>query len=259
MSNQYPMDYVGGEWRYLARVKPAGENLASHCGLKSLAESPIPLIPESEWVGLVKKKEAEQSWVKDTIDFGPLDQNGTNYCWVNAVTGAAMCTRRRMGLPHVDLSPASVGGPIKGYRNVGGWGGEAFKYASENGFVPCDKWGANAIRSSLDTEETRALRPHFQIREGFMCETWAQVVSAILQDYDLFVGYAWWSHEVQISRLYFDGSESADNICPEIWNSWGPGYGTKNKYGIGGFAGQGQKGKRFDDAGIIYQMSAFDS
>src|SRR6185437_14121950 len=60
----------------------------------------------------IKDQEKQKRRISD-IQFWPaLDQNGTPQCWSNGVAGAAATCRVIMGLPYVQLSPASVACPI---------------------------------------------------------------------------------------------------------------------------------------------------
>ena len=238
--------WAGGEWRYLTREKPAGATLGL-CGASPYSHEAVPIIPRSEWSAICKRKDAEQSWPKDFMDFHPLDQDGTNYCWCNAVVNAARCTRRRMGLPYADLSPASVAAPIKGGANQGGWGGEALEYMIKNGVSTTDLWPANSRDTSKLTDAVKESYRHFQVKESYECKSFDEVASAVMAGYAVFVGYSWWSHEVLITRIY----ETGGAFSVEIANSWGD-WGTKNKWGIFGFQELSvSKGTNFDDAGFI--------
>ena len=93
----------------------------------------------------------------------PLNQGQTPLCWCNGATDAVQVSRVLSGSEHVPLSPASVAGPVKNYKYVGGWGIQAVKYGSEHGWVPQSMWPANELNKKYDTDETRAVRAKYQV------------------------------------------------------------------------------------------------
>lgn len=205
-------DYARQPLGYCARAPHSGDEI---------------LIPESEW-----RDRSAQQWKDEStlwhllLDRVPvLDQGSTNYCWINAPTYCTMAQRCVMGLPYVKLSPASVGGPIKGYRNVGGWGTEGLEYIAEHGLVPDAMWPANAISRSYDTEETRAIRSQFRVTEwdDITPNSWRHLISYVLQNKPVAVGYDWWSHEVSAIAAVWESGDWSLIIA----NSWGTGYGDR--------------------------------
>ena len=69
----------------------------------------------------------------------------------------------------VPLSPASVGGPLTHYRNVGGWPAKALEYVSAQGIAPVSLWGANSIDSRHDTPQVQAERLKYRVSEWWDC------------------------------------------------------------------------------------------
>ena len=183
----------------------------------------FPLIPRNEWQARIEEMEKTRSRLSDLIlQAGNPNKNqgNTNYCWVNAVVRAMEIVRLMNGLPYVALSPASVGGPIKNYRNQGGWGGEALDYIIEHGVANCDTWPANAIDRQYDNEASRANRLLHTFKE------WTDVAS---RDFDqkmtlLFnripvpCGYNHMGHEMcSVDPVYLGG----DDFGARDENSWG--------------------------------------
>src|SRR6185312_6034795 len=103
--------HAGGEDRLLSRLpEPPGHDRREYS--RPFSESGIKIIPRSEWSDRIKDQEKQKRRISD-IQFWPaLDQNGTPQCWSNGVAGAAATCRVIMGLPYVQLSPASVACPI---------------------------------------------------------------------------------------------------------------------------------------------------
>lgn len=163
-------------------------------------------IPRDNWEELVEEQERTKTRLSDLILGVGLpckDQNGTNYCWINAPTHVAEinCVQQNQRMPNgslVILSPASVGAKIKNFRNQGGWGQEGLDYAVQHGFVPVGKWPANAIDRRYDTAEAWAEAAKFKPTNWFdlKARSFAQKASAHLRRMATADGYNWWSHEV---------------------------------------------------------------
>lgn len=190
------------------------------------------LIPRSEWQARIQEMEETKSRLSDMALAAGLpckDQNGTNYCWINAPTYCVETVRLTMNQPMVILSPASAGGPIKGYRNVGGWGKEGLEWIVTHGLVPVDKWPANAISSSYNTEENKRLGLNYRVTEWWELQprNLDELMSCLFRSIPVAVGYSWWGHEVTASDpAWIDGA-----IALRIRNSWSMGWGSQG-YGI---------------------------
>lgn len=205
-------------------------SLRTAAGYAGVAE-PFPsslLVPRSEWQARIQEMKDTKSRLSDLILNANLpckDQNGTNYCWINAPTHCVEIVRLVQNQPMVLLSPASAGGPIKGWSNVGGWGKEGVEFIQQYGLVPVDKWPANAISRSYNTEENRKLAMNYRITEWWELQpgNLDELMSCLFHRIPVAVGYSWWSHEViAIEPEWMDGE-----ICLRFRNSWGMNYGEK--------------------------------
>lgn len=151
----------------------------------------------------------------------PKNQKQTNFCWANGPTGCVEMIRMLQNEPHVSLSPASLAGPIKGYRNVGGWGGEALEYGIKHGWCPSTVWGDTAIDPRLDTAESREARNKYQCSEwvDLPPREWEIMATLIVFYYTpVALGLNWWGHEVYACDI-------EENDDTWFRNSWGPDYG----------------------------------
>lgn len=239
---------AGGEMRFLAKT-PRTVRYGMAAGVLKFEDSPLELIPESEWQGLIEKRKRAKASISNLISFPPLDQDGTKFCWANGVVNLMRITRAQAGLPFVDLSPASVAGPIKGFRNVGGWGQEALQYIRETGCADVAHWPPNAISRTYLNDATKENYKLYQATEWAELEprNFAQLVSCLLQDTPVAVGYNWWSHEVCATDVdYVNGQ-----YVVLIWNSWGN-WGEANSRGIKGFGWLNRSKATPDDACCIY-------
>jgi len=187
----------------------------------------VPEIPRSEWADRIEERERHKSKLRDLKvwrGFRSLNQQQTSYCWANGVVAGMHYARPVAGLPHVDLSPASVAAPIKGYRNVGGWGSQAVAYIVKNGVAPQSVWPANAIEPKYDNEESRQARKQYRIVEFEEAKpnSFAALATALLSGFPVAIGLRWWGHLVIAHDLLKIGR---DAFATEIDNSWGSGWG----------------------------------
>ena len=158
-------------------------------------------IPENEWVDRISELESGKRRLTDLCDqagLTVLDQDGTNYCWINAPVHCVEVIRVVAGQQAVRLSPASCGAPIKNYRNVGGWGTEGLKYIVSDGIVPQSSWPANAISRQYENGETRAMRAAYKVTEWWDLQprNLKELITLLLLGIPVALGYNWWSHEV---------------------------------------------------------------
>lgn len=204
----------------------------------------LPLIDPSEYADRIEEMERTKTRLSDIIKAAGMrskNQKSTSYCWVFAATSAVQVVRIIQGEPHVELSPASVGAPIKNYRNVGGWSTQAIKYGAEHGWVPSDLWPDTAIDRKYDTDETR------EARKGFLVKEWSELrprndqelMTCLLSRIPVAIGQNHWSHAIlALDPLIFDGGNTGHLDL----NSWSESYGDK-----GFFVQRGSK-RLADDA-----------
>lgn len=126
-------------------------------------------IPEDQWLDRLEVMEREKSGLFDLCAAGgldPLHQGRTSSCWAQGVTDVARVTYLKEFGMKIMLSPASIAGPINGYRDRGGWGSAAHKFGRENGWCLEDLWPPNAVTERrYNTSEVDEQRAHFRIAE----------------------------------------------------------------------------------------------
>lgn len=187
----------------------------------------IPLIPESEWDDHIRERERSHATLREYaqgMGLYVLNQARTNYCWVNAPTFCAMFARTLETGVATRFSPASAGARIKNFRNVGGWGSEAYDWFFEHGVNLQEHWPANEISRAFNTAENQELARHNRLREGYKLHSWQEVGSCLIAGIPVAAGYDWWLHEVTLMDLVL---RTHDGIIANSWDvTWGDqGYG----------------------------------
>lgn len=223
----------GGERRFMGCMPRQSEpGTLPYC-----AKPDFKLISRNEWSSRIKDREQSGSTNRGVIDHAGvecLDQNGTNYCWVNSPAGAVMSVRAMQGESYVKLSPASLGGPLTGYRNIGGYLDDALRGATEMGFASTDFVPPNSLRKSDRKSGTEANALLHRVTKWWdmMSKSDGQMfdrcATLLLQGIPVCVGYNWWSHAVTLIDLV---EISPGKFGFKFRNSWGASYGD-NGYAI---------------------------
>lgn len=234
--------FNGGEQRFMGCLPRASKPGS----LTFAAPANFDLIAQNEWQSRAKDLDDAKATLRHISDAANdgngidcLDQNGTNYCWTNSPTGAAMVLRAKQGESYVKLSPASVAGPITGYRNQGGMIESALRYFVEDGVAPASYVPPNSL-SHRDWQPGAA-----EVAKKFRITHWwdmmsksagidAKCATLLLQGIPVCVAYNWWSHAVTLYALIFKDGK----FYYLFRNSWGKSYG-ENGYALLPLFGKG--------------------
>ena len=184
-------------------------------------------------ISLRERTKARHRDVADGYDLKCKDQKQTNFCWANSPVYCLEYVRVMDGMPPVELSPASVGGPVTGFRNVGGYGRNALRQLEENGAVPTEFWPDNAISSSYYTSANRELAKLYRTSEWWVFEPRdLQAVASCVVGLGIPVsgGFNWWAHQVTYTDFYVKG----EDVWPWLRNSWGMSYGDRGYFKLEG-------------------------
>lgn len=200
------------------------------------SEFSLPLIPEVEWKERIEEQERTKTRPSDLMRRAGVpckNQRSIPYCWIFAAVSAYEQMRVQQGERYVALSPASAGGPITGYRAVGGWSTRGLRWIGENGLIPTEKWPDTAIDRRYATPENEALR------KSFTCPDWMEarprnfheLISALLSGLPGACGYNWQSHAtVCLDAVVLPSGE----VGTRSRNSWGADYGDDGFYVLSG-------------------------
>jgi hypothetical protein len=154
------------------------------------------------------------------------DQDGTNYCWVYASASSVEAIRALQGQPYVNLSPESIGGPVRNWRNQGGWGLEALEQLQTVGACRMDFMDKpNSLSPSRWKSGWQADCANYKITEAWATiddGDFDAVFTAALLRLPVSIGLNWWGHQVLITApVVFDNG----SFGVEFRNSWGADYG----------------------------------
>lgn len=203
-------------------------------GYRGAAE-PFPdslLIPESEWIPRIREIDERKADLRTlAYERGKVtikNQQSLPYCWIFATVAALEVLRAVQGQRHVELSPASTGAWITGFRRRGGFGREAIEGLAERGAVPVSLWPETSLARSNDTPEARSAAEDYRVAEWYYLQSFAALVSVVLRGVPGSAGYNWWGHQVApIHLVVLDGE-----VCPMVANSWGPDWERDGGFGV---------------------------
>lgn len=213
---------VNGETVGRGRVTPPTGTPKPRC----LSRSAAPVMSEDEIVSRASKLEKDGQRLSDLMRAGNIpckNQASTNYCWINAPTYCVEVKRVLQGHAYVELSPASQGGPITNFRNVGGWGTAGLKGIAESGLVPASLWPCNAIDRRYNTDSNRSLAMKFRAEEWDEVDTDVRAVcTQLVLGNPVAVGLDWWGHEVTFCDVVVANGRISGI---RFRNSWGMDWG----------------------------------
>lgn len=224
-------DQRSGRCGTLARVSAPG----------SLTFAPmldLPLIPRSEWKDRVKQQEADGSRLSDlaTRDGIPcLNQQQTSYCHANSPCEAIMLLRAAERQPFVLLSPASIGGPVTGYKNQGAMIADDLQQIVNGGcasqsFVPPNQIGLAGFKSGWKEDALQHRVNEWWDLGHKNAQMFDRCFTILLTGIPVCVAYNWWGHAVTLVDpvIMPDGSFGF-----RFRNSWGADW---PKAGANGYA-----------------------
>ena len=229
--NGYPIitDAFANDLATAARTEPnrfggyvvrdfAAAPLGSYCDVSTDA-----LIPRSEWRDRAETLEITGATAEHVAEFARvpiLNQGQRPYCWAYGTMGVLMVGYAAAGLPVPHLSATSLAAKIKGYRDVGGWAGEAIEGNQKFGCSTIDYWPEASLDRRHDTPEQRANAALHIATE------WAELpprsfdaaASQLLRGRAVTLGLAWWGHLIYATKLVCMADGGYGFL---IRNSWG--------------------------------------
>jgi hypothetical protein len=203
------------------------------------AAQPMPaelLIPDSDVQGLIAERQERGTGLYQIMRRKKLpakNQKRTNYCWFFGPVQAVEIVRMLQNEEYVSLSPASGAAPLKGFRNVGGWGKDALEWLAKYGVCPSANWPDATIDRRYHTDENKALALNYRVTEWMELPRRSKRhwVSCVLRNTPVPAGYDEWRHEVVIVDAVWKNGRA----LPVIRNQW-EGYGDDNYAVLDGWA-----------------------
>lgn len=206
--------------------------IAGQPNLKASFSDTYTTIPRDQWKSLIEQ--GQGTFLSDLIKAYKIpskDQDGLGYCWVYASTSCLETCRAIQNQPYVNLSPESAGGPVRNWRNQGGFGTEALKQLTNVGACAMsfmDK--PNSLAPSRWKAGWEAdCANHKIINSWAAVNTFDEVMTALFLRLPVSIGLAWWSHQV----LLTDPAIVSGGYGVVMRNSWGEDWPTA---GAGGWS-----------------------
>jgi len=229
----------------------------------SLKAAGINLIPRSEWPARIEALKKANAGLM-ALSYGKVpcsDQDGLGFCWVHSAKNAAQFASYVQGQRIYELSAVSVGGPITGYRNEGGWPSVAVEYMQKHGAVGTALWPENDLDSSY--AKKAAVKGDYKKHRiaatiadlGETGNIFDECVTCVLLGSPVAVSYNWWGHAIVMV-----GVTEQDGVYYGVFrNSWGDDWSGGDK----GFflmpEGTRSNEGTPDDAQAVLMMSQLDS
>lgn len=213
----------GGSRRYCgAKPRPAGRTLLG------ARRSSVKTIPRSKWPELIAEMERTKTRLSDFYKAAAcpvLDQDGFGWCHAYSPTSAIFALRAVSRQIKVDLSPASIAGPVTNWTNRGAWIGDDLASIMEVGcatreYVP--DFCTNPAKCKSGWKENARLHRATDCFE-LGNRNFDEVMTYLLCRIPVCVGYNWWGHAVTLfDPVYVNGKFGV-----RLLNSWGLGWGEE--------------------------------
>jgi hypothetical protein len=194
-------------------------------------------ISRDQWVPRIQA--GQGSFLSDLVKQRGMpakDQGDLGYCWVYGSTRSMEIQRVAQGLPMLDLSPESVGGPLTRWRNEGGYASEAFGQlenygACQSSFMDAPhsltprRWKAGWQQDALQHEVT----DWYELDASDKAPIFAAVITCLLNRVPVAAGLDWWGHLV----CFLDPIVLPDGTVGVLFmNSWGVDWPTPGANGL---------------------------
>lgn len=208
----------------------------SYCGaMDGSAGDPEPLIPMEEWPDRIADLDRTGGWAHDRWKDSPIgvgDQDGYSWCHAWAYAWHYMIQRAIQGLPYIEMSASSIGGPVTNYnKDRGAYILDDLEQGVKVGlasteFVPMRDYHKSSRKPGAD--DNSALHKATEYvdlgQRGFQRQGSKLLLGKSTSD-----GFDWWGHAIPAVRLRYlnNGRKATDHLSYDklILNQWGTGFG----------------------------------
>lgn len=227
MGNIIPTSTVGDKW-------PVFGSVPQH-----------KRIPRSEWDVLLA---AYDNLGPDHPHLPPVhDQNGVGQCNADSTTACLEFRRSVQGLPYQQLSAADLYSEINWGRDGGSLLEDAMAKVMAEGVGLASTSGTIWKNGNWKGKASKAERGRFRVLEAFICPTFDDMYSAVLQGFAISTGIMWRNNYTPGADGWLPrpgggaGGHAIFGYKPTkrgndygIWhqNSWGESYGLRGRFVI---------------------------
>lgn len=175
-------------------------------------KSQIEIIPEKYWEEQAAKRWHKARRYRYRYTY---DQDGIGSCAAESAYGCKGACDTRQGLPMVFGNPLGTYHTTSGGRDRGSVIGDNMELIRDEGCFPEEVWPRSKGFRAEPSAEAKKIAGFFKLKEFFYIETIAELVSALLQGYDVQGGYS--GHAVAF--MQYLGRRLA--LFKNSWGNWG--------------------------------------
>lgn len=208
--------------------------------IPSVPPGAVQIHPMESWPDLIADKARTKSTLKDIwadSPIGILNQGSVSYCHAFSAVMLMMLQRAKEGLPYVELSASSIGGPVTGWKNAGAYIHDDLERAVSHGACSAAFGPMLSTRQADFKSGWEADAAKYKVSEFTDVKSRDVLLhgSLLLDNHPVGVGLNYWGHAVTDIVLLdvYPTKKATDwtRYGTEFLNSWGTGWG-ENGLGV---------------------------
>ncbi len=200
-----------------------------HTGFAALR--PFQQYTKDQIIQRIQQRDAARSGLRHILDSKKVpckDQDGLPYCWIYSGVHTVEIAYAVQGDGYVALSATAAGSMITGGQSRGGYGAEAIDFLSKHGTCREQDWPEHQISTRYRTAKVDEMSQQNIITDWgeLPSGNLDQLAAAVLNNFAVTIGLAWWGHQVTIIDLVL----LPNNVIGFVFdNSWGMGWGDNGR------------------------------